>query len=87
MQITNNQVGPSGWSPTMADGAQFKKRALGNDEPEGLAPSQWADGISLACSKSTVTGNTVKDCTDGGSFLSFLPSLFFTISRLIATRD
>lgn len=66
MQILNNQVGPSGWSPTMADGAQFKKRALGNDEPEGLAPSQWADGISLACSHSTVSGNTVKDCTDGG---------------------
>jgi hypothetical protein len=87
MQITNNQVGPSGWSPTMADGAQFKKRALGNDEPEGLAPSQWADGISLACSKSTVTGNTVKDCTDGGAFLPFLLCLFSAISRSIDNRD
>ncbi|GAA5987417.1 hypothetical protein JCM11641_002284 [Rhodosporidiobolus odoratus] len=60
MIIKNNQVGPSGHSPT--NGAQFRKR----DDDTVYVPSQWADGISLACKESTVTGNTVTDCTDGG---------------------
>ena len=31
-----------------------------------MAPGQWADGISLACKDSTVTGNVITDATDGG---------------------
>ncbi|MFI7536462.1 right-handed parallel beta-helix repeat-containing protein [Streptosporangium sp. NPDC049376] len=34
----------------------------GVDRPSG----QWADGISLACGDSVVSGNTVVDATDGG---------------------
>ncbi|KAI5477807.1 hypothetical protein MNV49_005891 [Pseudohyphozyma bogoriensis] len=30
------------------------------------ADGQWADGISMACQGSTVTGNTITDATDGG---------------------
>ncbi|GAA5906473.1 hypothetical protein JCM6882_004445 [Rhodosporidiobolus microsporus] len=59
MIIKDNEVGPSGWSPT--NGAQFKKR-----DDAVYAPGAWADGISLACGHSQVTGNTITDCTDGG---------------------
>jgi parallel beta-helix repeat protein len=46
-------------------GAQILDNTIGPagvDSPSG----QWADGISLACGKSTVQGNTVQDATDGG---------------------
>jgi len=36
-------------------------------ESAGYSPGQWADGISLACAQSTVTGNTVTDATDGAA--------------------
>lgn len=60
MIITNNQIGPSGHAPSGA--AQFRKR----DNTGKCTPGQWADGISIACQASTVTGNVVTDATDGG---------------------
>jgi len=47
--ISNNQVGPSGNSPSGS--AQFRKRD--STTPAG----QWADGISLSCSNSVVRDN------------------------------
>lgn len=58
-KVTNNEIGPSGNSPT--DGAQFKR------DQTVYPPHQWADGISLACKGSTVSGNTIIDATDGGA--------------------
>ncbi|BGP07330.1 hypothetical protein JCM10049v2_003161 [Rhodotorula toruloides] len=56
MKIVNNQVGPSGNPPN--NGAQFKRDTV-------IPPGQWADGISLACAGSTVSGNVITDATDG----------------------
>ncbi|GAA6063968.1 hypothetical protein JCM10212_004778 [Sporobolomyces blumeae] len=61
MVVKNNQVGPSGYAPN--NGAQFKRAT---DWSANVGPGEWADGISMACGASTVTGNTVTDCTDGG---------------------
>lgn len=55
--ISNNQVGPSGNSPSGT--AQFRKR------DSSVAAGQWADGISLSCSNSVVRDNTITDATDG----------------------
>lgn len=63
MVVKNNQIGPSGYAPN--NGVQFKKRQT-TDWSANVGPGEWADGISMACGASTVTGNTVTDCTDGG---------------------
>lgn len=65
--VTNNDIGPSGNSPTGA--AQFNRR--NKKRATEYAPGQWADGISLACPKSTVTGNTYGVFFSLRSFLSF----------------
>jgi len=62
MVVKNNQIGPSGYAPN--NGVQFKKRQ--EDPSANVGPGEWADGISMACGASVVTGNTVVDCTDGG---------------------
>lgn len=69
MFITNNQIGPCGNSPNQ--GHEFRKRDQWADDTNttsltAFAPGEWADGISMACQNSTVTGNTVTDATDGG---------------------
>ncbi|KAM0755359.1 hypothetical protein T439DRAFT_375738 [Meredithblackwellia eburnea MCA 4105] len=61
MQITNNDVGPSGHAPSGAQ--QFRRR--GQDTTGTYAPGEWADGISLACKGSLVEGNIITDATDG----------------------
>ncbi|GAA5883859.1 hypothetical protein JCM16303_007420 [Sporobolomyces ruberrimus] len=61
MVVSNNQIGPSGYAPN--NGNQFKRAT---DWSANVGPGEWADGISMACGASTVTGNTVIDCTDGG---------------------
>lgn len=71
--ITNNEIGPCGTSPNTAK--QFRvvmtqlrefmatpKRLLRKRQTQ--APGQWADGISLACRNSTVTGNTITGATE-----------------------
>ncbi|GAA6039224.1 hypothetical protein JCM8097_000478 [Rhodosporidiobolus ruineniae] len=60
--IKDNDIGPSGNSPTGP--AQFRMARVKRDTT--YSPGQWADGISLACKQSTVTGNTITDATDGG---------------------
>lgn len=58
-------VGDSRWCSSM----QILNNEVG---PSGAGPNvgtldgQWADGISIACKGSTVTGNTITDATDGG---------------------
>ncbi|GAA6034931.1 hypothetical protein JCM8097_009371 [Rhodosporidiobolus ruineniae] len=76
-QILNNQVGPSGHSPT--NGYQFRKR-----DDTVYAPGQWADGISLSCASSTVTGNTVTDATDGGIVIFGSPDSTISGNTIIA---
>ncbi|GAA5892311.1 hypothetical protein JCM5296_003232 [Sporobolomyces johnsonii] len=58
MIIQNNQIGPSGMPPNT--GSQFKR-----DVTTVVPPGQWADGVSIACQNSKVTGNTITDATDG----------------------
>ncbi|MDP3051991.1 MAG: DUF4214 domain-containing protein [bacterium] len=65
---------PRSWS-TLAFSEGLTKNCSGaiitNNEigPAGtghdVAQGQWADGISLACRNSTVSGNTITDATDG----------------------
>ncbi|KAI5474303.1 hypothetical protein MNV49_003642 [Pseudohyphozyma bogoriensis] len=76
MQILNNQVGPSGNSPN--NGAQFKR------DSTVYPPGQWADGISMACKGSTVTGNTVTDATDGGIVIFGAPGTLVQGNTIIA---
>ncbi len=62
---------PRGWSVLVVNegeglactGAVIRDNQLG---PAGRAEYIIADGISLACRDSTVTGNTIVDATDGG---------------------
>jgi hypothetical protein len=62
--VTNNDIGPSGNAPTGAD--QFNKRNMHSRKRAAeYTPGQWADGISLACRDSVVTGNSIVDATDG----------------------
>lgn len=71
--ITNNEIGPCGTAPNTAK--QFRvvmtqlrefmrtpKRLLKKRQVQ--AAGQWADGISLACRNSTVTGNTITGATE-----------------------
>ena len=66
---------PRGWSAlhviegNVVAGVPACQRAtiMGNQiGPAGMPAGQWADGISLACGNSVVSGNTVTDATDGG---------------------
>ncbi|KAL8278529.1 hypothetical protein RQP46_009021 [Phenoliferia psychrophenolica] len=76
-QITNNQIGPSGHAPSGA--LQFRRDSTGN-----YAPGQWADGISLACQASFVSGNTVTDATDGGIVIFGAPGSKITGNTIIS---
>jgi len=44
-------------------GATITNNEIG---PAGQPDGTWADGISLSCRNSTVSGNTIVDATDGG---------------------
>jgi parallel beta-helix repeat protein len=49
---------------TSCNGAQILNNQIG---PAGQpSDKQWADGISLGCTHSTVEGNVITDATDGG---------------------
>ncbi|GJN89558.1 hypothetical protein Rhopal_002545-T1 [Rhodotorula paludigena] len=75
-KVTDNEIGPSGNSPT--DGAQFKR------DQTVYPPHQWADGISLACKGSTVSGNTIIDATDGGIVIFGAPGSSVRGNTIIA---
>ena len=57
-----------------ADGRRCSSMQILNNQvgPSGAGPNpgtldgQWADGISIACKQSTVSGNIITDTTDGG---------------------
>ncbi|ORY68034.1 hypothetical protein BCR35DRAFT_171718 [Leucosporidium creatinivorum] len=78
--VTNNQIGPAGHAPSGAQ--QFRrKRDTGT-----YAPGQWADGISLACRNSVVTGNTITDATDGGIVVFQSPGSTISGNTIIADQ-
>ncbi|KAM0754313.1 hypothetical protein T439DRAFT_323166 [Meredithblackwellia eburnea MCA 4105] len=78
MQITNNQIGPSGHAPSGAQ--QFRRR----DSTGTYTPGQWADGISVACKGSLVQGNTITDATDGAIVLFGAPGTQVKGNTIIA---
>ncbi|BGP54902.1 hypothetical protein JCM8202_003413 [Rhodotorula sphaerocarpa] len=63
--IEGDPVGDTRWCSSM----QIYNNEVG---PSGAGPTpgtvsgQWADGISVACKASTISGNTITDATDGG---------------------
>ncbi|KAM0751727.1 hypothetical protein T439DRAFT_300725 [Meredithblackwellia eburnea MCA 4105] len=82
MTITNNQLGPAGQGPSGTQQTRFSKRA--SYVPTG----QWADGISLACQKSYVSGNTITDATDGAIVVFGAPGSSIVGNTIIsATRN
>ncbi|GMK57362.1 hypothetical protein CspeluHIS016_0401960 [Cutaneotrichosporon spelunceum] len=52
--VQHNDIGPCGYDTWM------------DVRPRMASLTQWADGISLSCTNSTVYNNTVVDATDGG---------------------
>ncbi|GAA5892726.1 hypothetical protein JCM6882_000566 [Rhodosporidiobolus microsporus] len=81
MIITDNQLGPAGNAPSGA--AQFRMARLKRGDAD-YTPGQWADGISLACKESTVTGNTITDATDGGIVIFGAPGSNVKSNTIVA---
>ncbi|GAA5820937.1 hypothetical protein JCM11251_001884 [Rhodosporidiobolus azoricus] len=81
MKIQDNELGPAGNAPSGA--AQFRMAKLKRGDA-GYTPGQWADGISLACKESTVTGNTITDATDGGIVIFGAPGSNIKANNIIA---
>ncbi|KAM0752391.1 hypothetical protein T439DRAFT_324472 [Meredithblackwellia eburnea MCA 4105] len=81
--ITNNQIGPAGHAPS---GATQYKRAMSRRDTGTYSPGQWADGISMACQKSTVTGNTITDATDGAIVLFGAPGTIVKNNVIISDQ-
>ncbi|GAA6013182.1 hypothetical protein JCM10207_006197 [Rhodosporidiobolus poonsookiae] len=80
--VTHNELGPSGNSPTGA--AQFRMARVRRDTE--YSPGQWADGISLACRDSTVTGNTITDATDGAIVIFGAPGSTIKGNTIVSER-
>ncbi|KAM0749140.1 hypothetical protein T439DRAFT_327634 [Meredithblackwellia eburnea MCA 4105] len=80
MTITNNIIGPCGNSPT--NGFQFKRDLKERDNI--YPPSEWADGISLACRNSLVQNNVITDATDGGIVIFQAPGSLITGNTVVA---
>lgn len=49
-------------------------------------PSLRADGISLACRNSVVSGNTITDATDGGIVIFQAPGSMIKDNTIIADQ-
>lgn len=83
LTITNSFFGPSGNSPTV--GNQEKRDTLSTANATNVhTHNQWADGISLACQSSFVSGNTVIDATDGGIVLFGVPGSTITNNTIVS---
>jgi len=52
--------------------------------PSGMPGGEWADGISLACGGSTVSGNTITDATDGAIVIFGAPGSHVSGNTVIA---
>lgn len=55
-------------------------------ERDVAAPGRWADGLSVACRNTTITGNTITGATDGGIVLFGAPQSTVTGNTIIS-RD
>lgn len=84
---------PRGWSALhlieggVTDGVPACQQAVISDNqigPAGMPNGEWADGISLACGHSTVTGNTITDATDGGIVIFGAPGSVVSHNRIVA---
>ncbi|KAK4047461.1 hypothetical protein OIV83_005373 [Microbotryomycetes sp. JL201] len=96
MTVRNNQMGPSGNAASVSGQKTNKMRRMskrqsggGGSSGSGVAAQnvpagQWADGISLACKGSTVTGNTVVDATDVGIVIFGAPGSKVTGNTVIS---
>ena len=52
--------------------------------PSGMPDGEWADGISLACGNSTVSGNTITDATDGAIVVFGAPGSTVSGNTIVA---
>lgn len=84
---------PRGWSALhlieggVTNGVPACQQAIVTDNqigPSGMPNGEWADGISLACGHSTVTGNTITDATDGGIVIFGAPGSTVSNNRIVA---
>ncbi|KAM0746609.1 hypothetical protein T439DRAFT_306552 [Meredithblackwellia eburnea MCA 4105] len=78
-RILNNEIGPSGHAPS---GEKQEKR--GKRDTGTYGTGEWADGISMACKGSTVSGNVVTDATDGGIVVFGAPGSTITGNTIVA---
>lgn len=91
--LTNNEVGPAGTSPNTAQQFHVVMKEFKDfiDTPprvilerQTAAPGRWADGLSVACRNTTVSGNTIVGATDGGIVLFGSPGSRITGNTIIA---
>ncbi|MEK8034454.1 right-handed parallel beta-helix repeat-containing protein [Ideonella sp. DXS29W] len=84
---------PRGWSALhlieggVTDGVPACQQATITDNqigPAGMPDGQWADGISLACGRSTVSRNTITDATDGGIVIFGAPGSVVSDNLIVA---
>ncbi|GJN94419.1 hypothetical protein Rhopal_007499-T1 [Rhodotorula paludigena] len=78
--VSGNQIGPAGHAPS---GAQQFSRLKKRDSTGTYPPGQWADGISVACKNSVVTGNTITDATDGAIVIFGAPGTKVSNNEII----
>ena len=84
--VTNSQFGPCGHAPSGADQFRRMKRMTRQSKRDTgtYSPGEWADGISMACQGSTVSGNTITDATDGAIVVFGAPGSSITGNHIIA---
>jgi parallel beta-helix repeat protein len=67
--------------PSNCSNASITNNELG---PAGQPDGTWADGISLGCINSTVSGNTITDATDGGIVIFGAPGSTVSGNTVVA---
>jgi hypothetical protein len=79
---------PRGWSALHIAEGQLNcagARITNNDiGPSGQPDGHWADGISMACTKSLVANNTITDATDGAIVLFGAPGTVAQCNTIVA---
>lgn len=71
-----------GDNPYACSGATISNNDFG---PAGQPDGTWADGISLGCTNSSVSGNTITDATDGGIVIFGAPGSSVNGNTIIAS--
>jgi hypothetical protein len=81
---------PRGWSclhitESGSDGCTSATITNNDIGPSGNSSGQWADGISMACTRSLVANNVITDATDGAIVIFGAPFTTVTNNTIIAT--